>query len=308
MLNAQVTSPAPVFTKDVFRRPPETWLEVTDHRLAYRRFGSGPDLVFVHGWPLHSATFRGLVPLLADRFTCHLFDLPGSGATESAKGARSDFGSHATTLKSAIDVLGLTRYGLVAHDSGGLTARLLAASDRRVAALVTGNTEVPEHTPSVVLLLLAASRLPGGAAFLRRALSVRAVRRSPLGYGGCFADPTFLDGDFHELMIAPLLASSERWGRQVALLRGLDVSIVKKLPEVHARITAPVQLVWGAEDPMFPLEHAKAMLSQFPGGATLAEIPGGKCFVHDENPAAFAAHAKPFLSAAFERAIELDRS
>src|SRR5262245_53887289 len=66
-----------------FRGPPRAFLDVGHSRLAYRRFGQGPDVVLVHGWPLHSATFRRLVPLLADAFTCHLFDLPGAGQTES---------------------------------------------------------------------------------------------------------------------------------------------------------------------------------------------------------------------------------
>jgi hypothetical protein len=31
-------------------------------RLTYYRFGQGPDVVMIHGWPLHSATFRSTSP------------------------------------------------------------------------------------------------------------------------------------------------------------------------------------------------------------------------------------------------------
>src|SRR6185295_1757181 len=97
-----------------FRRKPDSWIDVGHSRLAYRRFGRGPDLVFVHGWPIHAATFRGLVPRLADAFTCHLFDLPGAGQTETTADSPIHLGAHADTVRRAIDVLGLDRYALLA--------------------------------------------------------------------------------------------------------------------------------------------------------------------------------------------------
>ena len=46
---------------------------------AYRRVGVGPDVLFVHGWPVSGATFRTLLPHLVDHVTCHVVDLPGAG-------------------------------------------------------------------------------------------------------------------------------------------------------------------------------------------------------------------------------------
>jgi haloalkane dehalogenase len=278
-----------------FRGEPHALLAAAPHRIAYRRFGRGPDLVFVHGWPLRSGTFRALVPHLADRFTCHLIDLPGSGRTESPEGVPLDLASQAVAVRAAVDALGLTRYGLVAHDSGGFIGRVVAAGDRRVAGIVSGNTEIPGHTPAVIKTLLLAARTPGGAELVRLSMHARAVRRSAMGYGGCFADLDFLDGTFHELMVAPLLASREAWAKQVDMLRTIDESSDALLREVHAKITAPVLFVWGDEDPIFPIDEARAMLGDFRGGARLEALRGGKCFVHEERAAEFAAHAAPFL-------------
>lgn len=303
--DARPTSPALTTRDDVlasFRGAPHAFLDVPPHRIAYRRFGRGPDVVFVHGWPLHSGTFRALVPLLADRFTCHLVDLPGSGRTESPVDAPVDFPSQAAVVRAAVDALGLSRYALVAHDSGGFIARLVAADaadDRRVAGLVSGNTEIPGHTPAIIKTLLAAAHAPGGAEVVRLAMHARAVRRSSTGYGGCFADLDFLDGDFHELMVAPILDSRAAWARQVDILRTIDERIHARIREAHAKITAPVLFVWGDADPIFPLERARAMLGELasvPGGARLEAIPGGKCFVHEERAAEFVAHAAPFLA------------
>jgi haloalkane dehalogenase len=57
----------------------------------------------------------------------------------------------------------------------------------------------------------------------------------------------------------------------------------------------PVQLIWGEDDPFFPLAGARRMLAQFAGGARLEVIPRAKLFAHEDHPAEFAALARPFL-------------
>ncbi|MCA9589051.1 MAG: alpha/beta fold hydrolase, partial [Myxococcales bacterium] len=61
---------------------PLSKIDIGHSKIAYRRFGKGPDLLFIHGWPLNQHTWRDVAPALADEFTCHLVDLPGSGDTE----------------------------------------------------------------------------------------------------------------------------------------------------------------------------------------------------------------------------------
>ena len=38
------------------------------------------------------------------------------------------------------------------------------------------------------------------------------------------------------------------------------------------------------------------MVGQFVGGAELVEVPGGKLFIHEDHPDAFAAHTRTLLS------------
>jgi pimeloyl-ACP methyl ester carboxylesterase len=278
-----------------FAAGPQRLLDVGHSRLAYWRFGRGPDLVLVHGWPLHAATFRALVPRLADSFTCHLIDLPWVGRSESKPGAPSGLREHADAVRAAVDALGLRRYALLAHDSGAVFARLVAADDERVAGLVMGNTEIPGHKPPLLVFYALASRLPFGTALLRASMRLGAVRRSPLGFGGCFTDVASVEGEFGDLFVRPMLASARVMDGQAKLLCNLDFGLIERLPEAHARIRAPALLVWGGDDPWFPIEKARAMLGQFGGGAELREIARGKLFAHEDHPDAFAAHAKPFL-------------
>src|SRR5687767_7789461 len=124
-------------------------IDVGTAKLAYRKTGTGPDLVFVHGWPLHGETWRDIVPALADRYTCHVFDLPGTGQSEWSKDTRINLRAHTDAVLRAIEILGLQRVGFVGHDSGGAIARLAAAElGPRCTGLVLGNTEIPGHRPA----------------------------------------------------------------------------------------------------------------------------------------------------------------
>lgn len=286
--------------REALARAPHRFLDVGHSRLAYWRFGRGPDVVFVHGWPLTAATFRHLIPRLADAFTCHLVDLPGAGLTEHGPDTSMiNLSAHAATVRAAIDALGLAGYALVAHDSGGLIARMVAAGDpARVRALVLGNTEIPGHAPWLVTAYALAARLPGGTRLIGALMRSRTVRRSRLAFRGCFADPSYLDGDFHDLFVAPLLSSPRARAAQLSLLRTIHSSDVERLVDAHARISAPVQLVWGTDDPFFPIDKARGMLEQFAGPARLDPIEGGKLFAHEDRAADFAALARPFLAAA----------
>lgn len=279
-----------------FRRAPHRFLDIGHSRVAYWRFGSGPDVVFVHGWPLDAATFRCIVPRLAHRFTCHLIDLPGVGQTESDPGAPIDFVSHGASLKSIVDAIGLDRYALLAHDSGGFVARLTAADDPRVTRMVLGDTEIPGHTPSLVAAIALLAKLPLGPRVLRTLLRSRTFRHSSLGFGGCFGDDAFLDGDFHELFVRPLVEDDHVATRQIKLLATLHGGMMDRLREAHRKIRVPVQLVWGTNDPFFPIDRARKMTSQFAGPVSFEEIKGAKVFPHEDRAAEFAALAEAFLA------------
>jgi pimeloyl-ACP methyl ester carboxylesterase len=294
---SQPTSSPPTETEvgAAFRRAPDRYLDVGHSRLAAWRFGQGPDLVFIHGWPLGAATFRKIVPLLCDAFTCHLVDLPGAGKTELGPEAPIDLVAHATTMRAAIDALGLTRYALVAHDSGGYVARLVAADDPRACGLALGGTEIPGHTPWLVAAYALLAKLPGGMGLIRTMLRSRALRTSRLGFAGCFVDPTYVEGEFHELFVAPLLASPRAAAAQLRLLENVNGQMMARLRPVHAKIRVPVQLVWGTDDPFFPIAKARQMLGQFGGPARLDEIEGARLFSHEDRPEQFVALARPFL-------------
>jgi pimeloyl-ACP methyl ester carboxylesterase len=254
-------------------------------RLVYRRFGSGPPLLLVHGFPLSGFTWRRLLPDLAARHTCYVPDLPGMGESEWTDATDFSFPGQGHTLKQLVDRLGLERYSVLAQDTGGTFARYLALEDgARIAELILINTEIPNHRPPWIPLYQFSMRVPGVLAVFRMLLRSDRFLRSSMGFGGCFNDLRLIEGDFREHVVEPLLRSPHRLDGMRRYLQGATWKPVDALARDHARLTMPVRLIWGADDPTFPVALARAMVAQFPD-ARLTEISGGRLLVHEEKPA-----------------------
>ena len=272
---------------DLFRAPPHRYIDVQAGEVAYRRVGTGPDLLFVHGWPVNSATYRALLPHLAPHFTCHLIDLPGAGHSRFDRSTTLTITQHIRSVQRVVDALGLERFAAIGHDSGGLIARHALAGDPRLRAMALVNTEQPQGLNWRFRQFLMMAKLPGFEHILGWAVMRPGLRRSPLLLGDCFCDRGLLDGEFEEFMLAPLNGDPLRRWAADQLVRSFDTRYVDELAEVHARMDIPVQLIWGEHDPFFPLGWAREMVDSFPD-ARLQVIPQAKLFVHEERPAAVA--------------------
>lgn len=274
----------PAAATDLFRRPPDRYVDVGEGEVAVRTVGTGPDVVLVHGWPVSGATFRALLPLLAPHATCHVLDLVGAGDSRFDRDSRIDLALHVRSVRAVLDGLGGPDVAVIGHDSGGLIARHAVTDDRRLRGLGLVATEQPQGLTPQFRLFLAAAHLPGFATALARALQHRRLRRSRWVLGGAFWDPTLLDGDFDELLLRPLQADPDRRWAAGQLARTFDQGLIAQLPTVHRAIAAPVQLVWGSGDPFFPVSRARQMVATFPD-AQLHVVPRARLFVHEEHPA-----------------------
>jgi haloalkane dehalogenase len=274
------------------------WIETGESKLAHRQLGEGPDVVFVHGWPLHGLTWRHTARALADRYRCHLFDLPGAGASVWSRQTPFGIAAHASALQKAIDALGLERFALVGHDSGAAVSRYVAAAaGARVWGNVVSGSEIPGHRPWLVVLMLMMGLLPGQRVGARTLLGTRWLRRSRLVFGACFHDVDRAEGEFQELFVEPLLRSDRALAGQMRLPAAWRWAEVDALAERHAQIVAPTLLLWGEGDPYFPAHKARAMAPQFAGGATFRSWPDARLFPHEEHPERFAQEVGAFLAA-----------
>ena len=284
----------PTAAADLFRADPDRLLDVGAGEVAYRRVGSGPDVLFVHGWPVSGATFRLLLPHLVDHVTCHVIDLPGSGSSRFTADTTLSVDQHIKSVRRVLDLLELEQVAVVGHDSGGMIARHAVAGDPRLVAMGLVNTEQPQGLSWRFKLFLAARGLPGFGAGLGWVAGRPRLRRNRFVLGDAFADSALLDGEFDEFFLEPLHDLLERQRAAIRLLRSFDVQHVRDLAAVHQRITVPVQLVWGNQDPFFPLPWAEEMVGTFPD-ARLEVIKGAGLFCHEERPAEVAQALLPVL-------------
>jgi pimeloyl-ACP methyl ester carboxylesterase len=121
-----------------------------------------------------------------------------------------------------------------------------------------------------------------------------------MGFGACFADLSLLDGRFHEAFIAPCIASSRTTQGVLLYLRGIGWDIVDGLAERHRELTMPVRLLWGEDDPTFPIERAKEMALQFRTSGGLLAIPRTKLLPHEERADVVAEAVIDFLAPTFD--------
>lgn len=279
---------------ELFRSEPDGFLDVGAGEVAHRVVGSGPDVLFVHGWPVSGATWRALLPHLVDHVTCHVIDLPSAGSSRFDASTPMSIDQHIHSVQRVVDLLDLDRVAVVGHDSGGLIARHALAGDPRVTSMGLINTEPPD--PSWRFRsFIAARRLPGLARGLGWVAGAPRVRRMKMVFGDAFVDRSLLDGEFAEFFFDPLHHDRAKCEAAATLLRSFDMTHVTDLVAVHERLGVPVKLVWGACDPFFPVERAKAMVSTFPN-ATIDVLADVGLFSHEEAPEAVAKSLLPMLT------------
>jgi len=242
---------------ELFRRPPTRHLDVGVGEVGYRVMGIGPDVVFVHGWPVSST-------------------------------------NHIHSVQRALDLLGLDDVAVVGHDSGGMIARHAMAGDVRLRAMGLIDTE-PSGRPSLKFRsFVAGRRVPGFGTALGWLAGRPRLRRSRLVLGDAFADSSLLDGEFDEFFLQPLAQSRSHRNATMQLFRSFDLQLVRDLGALHPRFDVPVVLVWGEHDRFCPVHQARAMVNEFPR-AILEVIAGTGLFSHGELPAEVARALLPTL-------------
>lgn len=282
-------------SSDLFRSEPDRYVDVGGAEVAVRTVGSGPDVLFVHGWPVSGATFRGMLPHLANDVTCHVLDMPGAGDSRVADASQLSIAQHISTVRSVVDELELSSYAVVGHDSGGMIARHAAVGDDRLRGVGLINTE-PIEVGWRFKAFVGCRRVPGFGRLFASLVSRSRTRRSRLGFGGGFVDTSLLDGEFDEFFLRPLYTSRERLDWSMRVLKSYEHRYVDELGDIHRRLDVPVRLVWGARDPFFPVRQARDMVPTFPN-AELVELANARLFSHEECPAEAAAGLLPALLA-----------
>ncbi len=274
------------------RRLPDEEFELKEtvlhgHRVAYRCAGSGPAIVLVHGITSTSATWERVVPYLATRFTVIAPDLLGHGQSAKPRGDYS-LGAYASGVRDLMVALGHERATFVGHSlGGGVVMQLAYQFPERCERLVLVDSgglgrevnillrSATLPLSEVVLPLLANARILDAG----RAVS-RVFGRVGIHAGTDLAE---LAKGHASLGDAEARAAFVHTLRTIVDPGGQRVDAGDRL---YLAQNVPFMLVWGARDPIIPVEHGHRAHELVPG-SRLEIFDSAGHFPHVDDPQRF---------------------
>ncbi len=274
----------------------------TDSGIAYTQTGDGPALILLHGWPFHADSFRQLIPLLSEHFTCYAIDSVGMGESPYDESTDFSFRAHAKRVIEFVNAMEISEFSLLGHDTGGTIARLVAVdAPERVKQLILLDTEMPGHLPSIVpkyqkILSTSVARL----VFSWLLMSKR-YARSRFGFTSCFYNKNMITDEFLELFCHYWIKPKTKLNGLIAYLMAIDHHLVDELDEIHKNIKCPTLVLWGENDAIFPVALAKHMVMNMAKHTEFKVIAETGFLVHEERPAIVAKH---ILNFNYENQIE----
>ena len=261
-------------------------IRIGDVTFGLREVGEGENLVFIHGFPTHGYTWRKLMPELAVNYKCTILDLPGLGASDWSGTTSFNISSQANYIQYLLDKLKIQDTNIIAHDSGGTIARIIAINNpNRVRNLILINTEIPNHRPPFIELYQKLCLLPFATYYFRRKLNEKRFVRSSMGFRHAYSDKNMLANENNlNPYLQPLIKSNKKTTGAFKYLKGIDWKIIDEFEHTHKKIKANVLLIWGEDDKTFPIDLAKNMTKQFNSNIEFKRIKNASLLVHEEKP------------------------
>lgn len=271
-------------------------LDLPQGRVAYVERGSGPAALFLHGFPLNGLQWRGVLPRLAAYRRCIAPDSLGLGYTEVAEGQSVTPAAQVDMLIALLDELGVDQADLVASDSGGAVAQLLAiAHPERVRSLLLTNCDVEiDSPPAAVVPVIEAARAGRFADdTFRPQLADKAYARSAQGIGGlCYTWPDRLADATIDYYFQPLVATPRRSALTNAYAIGLSPNPLAGAEAALRRCRIPARILWGTGDTIFSPACPDYLDRLLPLSRGVRRIEGAKLFFPEEFPQLVAGEAR----------------
>jgi pimeloyl-ACP methyl ester carboxylesterase len=242
--------------------------------------GEGPPLLLLHGLGVTHETWAPTIAALAPRWRVLAPDLPGHGRS-SKPDAPYTMDFFAGVLRSLGRALGVEQAVVIGNSMGGRIALELAIS-------------YPRFVRALVLAAPAADFAPVGRALAALmdvvvrpgVLRVALPRAMALGFYDAAAVPALP-------RLAAVRAREDFPHHARAVRRSLAGVLAAESPDL-ARVTQPVQLVWGEQDRLVPALFARTLRRRLPH-ARLAVLPRCGHFPMLERPAEFHRLTTEFL-------------
>lgn len=255
------------------------FVDIGGQRLYYYAAGSrgaGVPVVMVHGFPMSSRLWHAVVRGFPAGHRLVLCDLPGYGRSEPLS-ADANCTTHATAVERLLDDLQIERACLVGHGLGGGVAQAIATrTPARVSHLALIDSAAFGVAPRGMVrqaraLLPLARLLPPG---LLAGLVQGSVRS---GFADLERSRLSLDTCLHPFTTA---LGRDRLAQHLRMLGRCETA---DLTPRLAALGIPTAVLWGADDPFYPVSLAHRLKEAIPG-ATLDVVEGARHFLPEDAP------------------------
>jgi magnesium chelatase accessory protein len=254
--------------------------------------GSGPAVLLVHGTGAASHSWRDVAPLLAERFTVVVPDLPGHGFSSTP--ARSGFSmpGMAQALQALLAALGIEPVLAVGHSAGAaILARASLDGRLNLRGLVSLNgVMLPLHGLHFQIFSPMA-KLFAGNGFVPRLFAWRAQDRGSVerlvGSTGSKLDARGID------LYAKLVRDPGHVGGALEMMANWDLRPLQH--DLH-RLQPRLLLVVGKDDRTVAPAEAQRV-ARIVHGAQLVTLPGLGHLAHEERPDLLADEVARFFAA-----------
>lgn len=252
-------------------------------------------ILLIHGMAGSSATWRSVMPALAERFTVIAPDLVGHGDSEKPR-ADYSLGAFASGVRDLLLALGHERATVVGQSLGGGVAMQFAYQfpercDRLVLVASGGLGDE-------VNLLLRLLTLPGSELVLPLACNNRfhdagVTVAGWLAKVGLKTSPHLREiwESYGSLADAETRTAFVHTLRSVVDVAGQRVSAADRL---YLASEVPTLIIWGDHDHIIPVDQGRATHEAIPG-SRLEIFEGAGHFAHCERPDRFAAVLIDFI-------------
>ena len=261
----------------------------TDYgRIAYIERGDGPGAIFLHGFPLNSFQWRGIIPQLSALRRCIAADFLALGYSEVADGQSLAPQAQVSMLEQLLDKLSMSEVDIVANDSGGAIGQLFVARHpERVRSLLLTNCDTePDSPPPAVLPVIELARAGRFAdEWLLPWLNDKTSARSEKGLGGqCYGNPAHPTDEAIDTYLTPLVSSRERKALTNAYAVALAPNPLAGIESALRSCRVATRIVWGTADKIFSPLSPDYLARTVGNSLGVRRVPGAKLFFPEEMP------------------------
>lgn len=226
-------------------------INIRNININYIQYGSGSDVVLLHGWGQNIAMMKPIGDRLQKNHRITILDFPGFGESEEPKTALTVY-DYCEILEELLKKLKVKKPVIMGHSFGGRIAIIYASRNEVEKVVLFGSPCIrKEVKPSLKLRMLKSlKKIPG-------INKLEGFAKNHMG--------------------------SRDYKNASEIMKKILVNVVNEdLSECAKKINAPTLLIWGDRDTEAPVEDAKELEKIIPD-AGLIVLPNSTHYAYLEN-------------------------